>query len=303
MFQYALYRYLQQKNINAFLDVNGYSSRPKHNHETYRLDYFDLPNLKKATFDESKDIMDFSYGYSISHLLNKRAYNVLLFAILKKAEKRIKNIFGINYKLKKTHYIETEKNRDFYKTGINSKTRIYMEGFFQSWEIIKPIKNILINDFEFHLPLPLNIQNILTNIQKCNSVSIHLRCGDYLTSKTLNICSPTYYENSVRYFYKIFRDAVFFIFCDDLNYVKSNIAFIENYYIIDTSNEMKSDYYDLFLMTKTKHNIIANSTFSWWGAFLNTNDEKIVIAPQQWFADNSLTTDEICPPEWIRIPN
>ena len=92
----------------------------------------------------------------------------------------------------------------------------------------------------------------------------------------------------------------FFIFSDDQKWVKDNfkikypIAFIDH-------NASKKDYEDLRLMSLCKHNIIANSSFSWWGAWLNSNPKKIVIAPKEWFADPSIDTSDLIPPGWIRL--
>jgi hypothetical protein len=117
------------------------------------------------------------------------------------------------------------------------------------------------------------------------------------------ICTLEYYENAVDYITAYYPDAYFYIFSDDADWVRSNFRFLKDFFIVDTKKDIISDYYDMFLMSKCKHNIISNSTFSWWGAFLNRNSNKKVLVPMKFSNDLFITTDEICPPEWIRIPS
>lgn len=86
-----------------------------------------------------------------------------------------------------------------------------------------------------------------------------------------------------------------------LIWIKTNFDFLDKYTIVDNSRYGNADYFDLFLMTKCKHNIIPNSTFSWWGAWLNQNQNKIIICPEKWNGLDFVYTDEICPPKWKRI--
>jgi hypothetical protein len=181
-----------------------------------------------------------------------------------------------------------------------------MSGWFQSYKYLNSIREIILSDFSFKLDIPESIESVLNAIIDSNSVSLHVRRGDFIDSedgfKMFGvICTHQYYVNAYAYLQTKYSDLCYFIFTNDVKWVKANFVFLKNYNIVDTSKENLSDYYDLFLMTRTKHNIIANSTFSWWGAWLNQNPSKIVIAPEKWLGDNSLTTDEICPPEWIRV--
>jgi hypothetical protein len=213
----------------------------------------------------------------------------------------------IPYELKNIHYSETKENRNFYLDGLPFYGKsIYMSGWFQSYKYLNSISGIILSDFSFKFDIPKSIKNILHDIESSNSVSLHVRRCDFIDSEDGlklfgAICTHQYYINAYNYLQLKYSDLRYFIFTDDIEWVKSNITFLENYFIVDTSSENPSDYYDLFLMTRTKHNIIANSTFSWWGAWLNQNPHKIVITPEKWLGDDSITTNEICPPEWIRM--
>ena len=138
-------------------------------------------------------------------------------------------------------------------------------------------------------------------MQLNNSVSIHVRRGDYLNGyyfETLGkICDIDYYKRAIALINKEVNDPYFYIFSDDPGYVAENLK-IENATYVDF-NRGRDSWQDMYLMSQCKHNIIANSTFSWWGAWLNTNLNKIVIAPNRWFAN--MDNDEIVLPEWIRL--
>jgi len=111
------------------------------------------------------------------------------------------------------------------------------------------------------------------------------------------IRSKTLY-NSVSTIEKKIKNAHFFIFSDDLNWAKENLNFIKNITFIELSKNIP-DHEEMYLMSQCKHNIIANSSFSWWGAWLNPNDKKMVIAPKKWFNDTSINTSDLIPEGWL----
>ena len=146
-------------------------------------------------------------------------------------------------------------------------------------------------------------KNILEEIKKRNSISIHIRRGDYVNDinakKILgDNCNLLYYQKAIEYIYSVITSPFFYIFSDEPEWVKNNFSFLENSLIIDW-NKGKDSWQDMMLMSHCKHNIIANSSFSWWGAWLNNNNNKIVIAPKKWF--NTFEAPYIVPNEWIRI--
>jgi hypothetical protein len=217
---------------------------------------------------------------------------------------------GIQYKLKNIHYQETKENRGFYLGGVipplDERKAVVMSIQVQSYTYMIPIRDILLSDFSFKQELPKSIQKIREDMTNSNSVSLHIRRGDFIESEEQiklfgSICIIQYYLNAINYLKNKYSDLRFFIFSNDIAWTETNFAFLENVFFVDTSKENPSDYYDLFLMTQTQHNIIANSTFSWWGAWLNQNPSKIVITPDRWLGNDWLLIDDICPPEWVRI--
>ncbi len=178
------------------------------------------------------------------------------------------------------------------------------ESYFHSEKYFRNNAKIIVNDFKLKNP-PRNTSSETAFVIKASisPVSIHIRRGDYVNDSKTNtyhgVIDIDYYERAINYIKKYYKDSNFFIFSDDIEWVKKNLN-IQSDTVLVSRPEIP-DYEELFLMSLCKHNIIANSSFSWWGAWLNQNPDKIVIAPKRWFRDKSIDTTDICPPEWIRL--
>ena len=137
-----------------------------------------------------------------------------------------------------------------------------------------------------------------------SSVSVHVRRGDYVNDPKTNAyhgtCSLDYYKKAVEIIRNKVKDPVFFIFSDDAEWVKKNFN-IDEQQVLVSEPEKLSLTEELKLMASCRHSVVANSSFSWWGAWLNNNNEKMVIAPQKWFADPLIDTSDLIPSAWIRI--
>jgi hypothetical protein len=138
-------------------------------------------------------------------------------------------------------------------------------------------------------------------IENSESVSIHIRRGDYLSEKYsigfASVCTLDYYKRAIEKITAVVKNAVFFIFTDDKDWVTENFK-LENANFV-THNSGEDSWQDMYLMSRCRHNIIANSSFSWWGSYLNNNAEKIVIAPKKWWA--LFEKDDVVPDKWTRI--
>jgi len=181
---------------------------------------------------------------------------------------------------------------------------IYLDGYWQSEKYFKDIEQIIRKDFTFSKkPDTLNEQ-MAERIRDCEAVSIHVRRGDYLSNPVTTayhgICSEEYYRSAIGTVEKYINNPYFFIFSDDPTWVKENLKTGYPSTIIDFNGSEK-DYEDLRLMSLCKHYIIANSSFSWWGAWLSNNPQKIVIAPKKWFNNTDINTDDLIPEKWKRI--
>jgi hypothetical protein len=140
-------------------------------------------------------------------------------------------------------------------------------------------------------------------IEESESVSIHVRRGDYVNNPKVNeyhgSLQSDYYLKAIEVINNKVSDSKFYIFSDDIEWVRDNMFGDLNAVFVKTT----SDEEDMYLMSKCKHNIIANSSFSWWGAYLNSNESKLVVAPVQWFknAEMNEKTLDLVPTNWYRV--
>lgn len=192
--------------------------------------------------------------------------------------------------------------------GLNRKVlsltdNVYLDGWWNTPKYFEDIGHIIRQEFTLRDMQSKEYENIRKEISFCKAVSIHVRRGDYVTNpeltKNYGTCDLNYYNQSIVHIAKKIKNPHFYIFSDDIEWVKKNLKIEHPHTFV--SNESIKDYEELMLMAKCKHNIIANSTFSWWGAWLNHNKEKIVVAPKVWFKDTSFIPTDLVPKSWVRI--
>jgi hypothetical protein len=196
-----------------------------------------------------------------------------------------------------------EKSFSFDEKIIDLKGDYYLEGFWQSEKYFIDFAEAIRQDFKLKSELSVDELEIAKEIKSSNSVSLHIRRGDYVANAAANkfhgICSLNYYQDAVEYFGEKVSNPIFYIFSDDIDWVKENLKI--NFPMKFVSDGVLKDYEELTLMSFCKHGIIANSSFSWWGAWLNANEQKIVIAPKHWFADEKIDTSDVVPEAWVRL--
>lgn len=141
---------------------------------------------------------------------------------------------------------------------------------------------------------------VLQRIITSSSVSIHVRRGDYLSSTNPHLPAPSqYYQASIELINSLVSNPSYYVFSDDIEWCKKNLNIKNAYYINHNTGDMS--YIDMQLMSYCKHNIIANSSFSWWGAWLNSNPDKIVISPKMWLERLGIESRQIVPSSWLCI--
>jgi hypothetical protein len=183
---------------------------------------------------------------------------------------------------------------------------ILLWGYWQNEKYFNDIISEVRAAFTFKQPLSGAAADIAKEIASGNSVSLHVRRGDYVAFKNveglMGKTDTSYYDRAVAYMAEYVKNPHFFIFSDDIAWCKENIKLSFPAIYIDRSSEGPKSAFHLQLMSLCKHNIIANSTFSWWGAWLNSNAEKIVVAPEQWYAGkDSASGKDIIPATWLRL--
>jgi hypothetical protein len=156
----------------------------------------------------------------------------------------------------------------------------YFEGYFQSEKYFADCTEEIRKEFQFKEKL---------QAPDGNAVAIHIRRGDYVKFSNIHlVCTPAYYEKAIAYIQSRVEIPVFYVFSEDLEWVRQNISIPSNSVFVDYNPVLPSSR-DMQLMSLCKHQIISNSSYSWWAAWLNRNSGKIVIAPDRWFADGGET--------------
>lgn len=177
----------------------------------------------------------------------------------------------------------------------------YYDGYWQNEKFFKHIREKMLQSYSFPNFHDKKNEQLAGKLIGENTVSIHIRRGDYLKEPIWCVCTPEYYFNGIDYLKKKEKIELLCVFSDDIPWCKENLkgltADIEVEYV--DWNKGEQSFRDMQLMTYCKHNIIANSSFSWWGAWLGQRDGKIVIAPKVW-CNKPIVNDPICE-GWVRI--
>lgn len=180
---------------------------------------------------------------------------------------------------------------------------LYFKGFYQSERFFFDIKEDIRKSFSFNLDIAneKSLEMLRQIDADSQAVSIHFRRGDYLFPRhwanTGSVCQLPYYINALEEMEHRFPDPTYYVFSDDITWVKENIPFEKAVYV--DWNKGKDSWQDMMLMSHCRHHIICNSTFSWWGAWLNPGKDKIVIVPCRWFQHKD--TPDIYPEEWVKV--
>lgn len=179
----------------------------------------------------------------------------------------------------------------------------YVEGFHCSYKYPQLVRAELLKDFEFPYGEIIELVKLKELLEKRETVGVHIRRGDFLEPRYVRvmggICDAKYYAKALKFITEKYTDLFFCFFSNDIEWVKNTFHEQNAIYIEGKMFQEYHDWYDLYLMSICKHNIISNSTFSWWGAWLNKNPDKTVIAPKK--LRNRWEADDWCPPEWILI--
>lgn len=272
MFQYAAGLSLATRhNVPLRLDISQFNTTGPVTPRTYKLSAFNIHDRILSW----KDLPYYLVGED---------------SLVKKV---LSKVSGYNFYYETKFTFEPE----FFKLGPNS----ILNGYFQSPKYFEMHEKQVREHFGFSVKGETSIIDKIINV---NAVAIHIRRGDYLsnpTAKNVHGVLPLgYYHEAVKRIREKISDPVFFVFSDDLDWAKKHLVIDGSVYFIDSD---MNEHHDLQYMSLCRHFIIANSSFSWWAAYLSVYPGKIVFAPRTWFIDpqrNSLTAD-LLPSAWIRI--
>lgn len=274
MFQYAFYLALRNGDSHVYLYKNKIFSYGEHNgYELQRL--FNVDTKDK--------------GRWLTDMLLHPAFNILVRHLLFPVKIRERCLYDF------AAYGHKVFRSPFY--GIR------LVGYWQSERYFENVKAEVRRIFTF----PLQKMNektaaLLPILSSQASVSIHIRRKDYLSASSIgmygNVCDADYYRRAILYVRQKEPQARFYVFSDDLDWVHENVPSADNAVIVNW-NRGEDSWQDMALMSKCRYNIIANSSFSWWGAWLNDSDGKMVVAPKTWIRNG--TAPDVTPDSWIRL--
>lgn len=198
-----------------------------------------------------------------------------------------------------------EKQFHFDETILALPDNVCLFGYWVSEKYFTDIDALIRREFTVRNEPDAVNAALLSKIKSVNSIALHVRRGDYVQNPEVNAihgtCGIPYYQAAVAHIAKQVNDPHFFIFSDDIEWVKHHLPLAYPVEYV-THNQGPKSYEDIRLMSCCRHNIIANSGFSWWGAWLNTHPEKIVIAPEKWFGTAPYDTRDVIPASWIKLP-
>ena len=228
-----------------------------------------MPKIIPITGGLGNQLFQYAYGRKLELIDKKQViFDTSFFTENTKDTSRpfLLDRFNINPQAK---FSAVKKNpvTQFIKKIIQKITGIYP--LYQSEKYFLSIKEIILKEFT------LKDSTLTQSINLKDSVSIHIRRGDYVNNAHHNLCDLNYYHEAIKYIKSKINNPTFFIFSDDIEWVKENLKIDNAVYV---SGSGIKEYEEMILMSQCSHNIIANSTFSWWGAYLNKNYDKIVMA-------------------------
>ncbi len=274
MFQYAFYKAILKKYGSAKIDLDAFN------------------------------IQNFHHGYEL-----EKIFGIQSLICSDRERKQLSNlgsdvISKIKLKLfgrKSSEYVEKQFNYSDEVFHLGEKN-VYFDGNWQSEKYFMNIKDEVRKTFTFRNKLNEKNQRTSDYIKSSNSVSLHVRRGNYLRKPLFwGGCNIEYYNKAINIIIERVENPIFFIFSDDMDWCRKNIK-IKGHEITYVSwNRGDESYVDMQLMSSCKHNIMANSSFSWWSAWLNDNKNKIVIAPEKWFNSEEINCSDLIPETWLKI--
>jgi len=280
MFQYAVGRRIAVINkVPLKLDVRWFNDTGKDTSREYELKHFKIKE-EFATSEEIKGVLDHHLFFNFFGRFGKQ-------------------IFPLN----RFSYI-TESNKSFEQEVMNLKDNVYLNGVWANEKYFIDIKDLIKEEFQLKYKSSEANTNLYQTIESLNSIAVHVRRGDYVSNQVTNkyhgLCSIEYYNSAIASITERVKDPHFFLFSDDPQWVKDNIK-VNAPTVNISHNTPGMGYEDLKLMKSCKHNIIANSSFSWWAAWLNSNPDKIIFAPLKWANNQQANSKNHLPLKWNAI--
>lgn len=277
LFQYATGRYLAWKNQTELVleDSFYFDVPPGSTPRAFELEQYDLP-ARRSTAQE------------------RHAYRTYTGRIWKRLRRSLPLPGALRYVHEPLH--------GQFPAVRDAGDEVFLDGYWQSERYFEGIGEVLRQELQPALAWSAQDSEMAARMAAVESVSVHVRRGDYVTNPVANamhgVCGVPYYQAAADHMMKLLGQPVFFIFSDDPEWARSNLNLpAECVYVTHNTSAVQ----DLRLMSSCRHHIIANSTFSWWGAWLNSSATKIVVRPREWSAGMPELGDWTCPAQWTAM--
>lgn len=281
MFQYAAARRLAHRHGSELrLDISWYANLPAEaTPRTFDLHHFSI----RASLASADDLI------GTDGVRNAKPRDLPL-ALWRKIRPRFRFV--------------AERHLHFDERILTLPDNVCLFGYWLSEKYFADIETVVRREFTLREPPEGENERLMAVMQATPSVSLHVRRGDYVLNPELNrihgTCSPEYYAAAIDHVAARVPGACFFVFSDDLEWARQNLPLRHPAEYV-AHNRGRHDHEDLRLMSNCRHHIIANSGFSWWGAWLNTRPDKIVCAPAHWFAHAPYEEKDVLPPSWVKL--
>ena len=280
MFQYAAARRLAHRHQTSVrIDTSWYETQHEATPRRYELDRLSISGEPASRWET----------IGTDGVRNARLYELPL---------------ALYRKLRPRYQFIGERSVRFNPQVLNLTDNVCLFGYWMSERYFTDIASIIREEFRFRNPPSPANSSRAEQLRSCDSIAVHVRRGDYasnpLVTSIHGLCGTDYYYRAADEIRRHVREPVFFLFSDDLQWASENLDFAGETVVVD-DNQGEASPEDLRLMSEARHNIVANSGFSWWGAWLNANPKKIVCAPKQWFADPAYDASDVVPADWIPL--
>jgi hypothetical protein len=304
MFQYAAALALSvEKKTELKVDVSSYEGYKLRKYELE--EYFDI-KTPKATAEE---IASLRFDNPVKKVWNKLipSKKIRMLGLPYEEAGLPRTALALYDNVSAPHKRKTYQERQYHfdRNFFNANKDVYLQGYWMSWKYFQKYNHEIRKTFSIRKEYIHHLNAFAENIRSSNSVSVHIRrtdLTDAFVTRLKGVLTVDYYRKVITCLQQQYNDLSVYFFSDDIEWVKQNLALYNCSVTYIDKTITSTAIEDFYLMTQCRNNIIANSTFSWWAAYLNDYPGKIVIAPKKWYSDNTrYNYKDVYPNEWITV--
>ncbi len=299
MFQYAAAKSLSLKlNQPLKINIDNYSSASIRQYELGKYFGIQTPVITR------QEMQQFNLSHPVRRVWNKLTKDKIR-GLPYEESTMVQTAYQFAYLFRAPHKQKVFEERSFHfdERFFHAKPPVFLKGYWMSYKYFEQHRAAIMADFVVRKELVSAVKSIADEISANNSVALHIRCGDKLQpqyTQLLGTPSPEYYAAGINYISSQTNQPLkLYAFTDDVTVAKQYLP--AGYDVTWVSNTTSTAVEDFYLMSKCKHLVMSNSTFSWWAGYQNTNNEKIIIIPKQWYANKKYYAKDLYYPGWVKL--